>query len=229
MAKRLFDVIVAIFGLMVAIPVIAIAALGIRLTSRGPIFYQAQRVGRFGRGFKMHKLRSMHITANSGSAITSDGDPRVFPIGRVIRATKIDELPQLWNVLIGQMSIVGPRPEDPRIVADHYTQIDRETLQVRPGLTSPGSIYNYTHGETLVDSSAPERCYVERLLPLKLSMERAYVRKASLTYDLALIGRTIWVLLRKAVGHRQFAEPPEMRMALAESAANPSIVVHSPQ
>ncbi|MCL4117576.1 UNVERIFIED_CONTAM: hypothetical protein GTU68_014616 [Idotea baltica] len=229
MAKRLFDIVGAVLGLLIATPIVAIAAAGIWLTSRGPIFYQAQRVGRFGRGFKMYKLRSMHVAADSGSAITAEADPRVFPVGRCIRATKIDELPQLWNVLIGQMSIVGPRPEDPGIVADHYTQIDRETLLVRPGLTSPGSIYNYTHGETLIDSSAPERCYVDRLLPIKLSMERVYVRKTSLGYDLSLIARTVWVLLRKATGQVQFAEPPEMRMVLAESAAKPSIVVHSPQ
>lgn len=227
MAKRLFDMIVASIGLILVSPVIAIAAIGIRLTSPGPVFYKAARAGRFGHEFKMHKLRSMHVEADKGSAITAENDPRVFFLGRVLRAAKIDELPQLWNVLIGQMSIVGPRPEDPQIVADHYSQIDHETLQVRPGLTSPGSIYNYTHGETLIDASDPVNCYVNRLLPVKLSMERAYVRQANLLYDLQLIIRTIWVLARKALGVQQFSDPPEMRMVLAESAASQTTVIHS--
>ena len=227
MVKRLFDILVASVGLMLAFPLIALGAIGIRLTSPGPVFYRAVRVGQLGREFNMYKLRSMHVAIEQGSAITTDRDPRVFACGRLLRALKIDELPQLWNVLIGQMSIVGPRPEDPKIVADHYTQIDQSTLMVRPGLTSPGSIYNYTHGETMIDSTDPEGCYVDRLLPVKLSLERAYLLNASLLYDVRLILRTVWVLARKAVGIRRFGDPPEMQLVLAESAGIGPLAIRS--
>jgi lipopolysaccharide/colanic/teichoic acid biosynthesis glycosyltransferase len=227
MVKRLFDILVATFGLVLAIPVIAFGAIGIRLTSPGPVFYPAVRIGQLGREFKMYKLRSMHVATGQCSAITADHDPRVFAFGRLLRALKIDELPQLWNVLIGQMSIVGPRPEDPKIVADHYTQIDQATLMVKPGLTSPGSIYNYTHGETMIDSTDPERSYVDHLLPVKLSLEQAYLRDASLLYDVRLILRTVWVLACKAVGIRRFADPPEMRVVLADSAGTRRLAIRT--
>ena len=227
MVKRLFDILVASVGLVFASPLIALGVIGIRLTSPGPVFYRAARIGQFGREFKMYKLRSMHVATQDGSAITADEDPRVFACGRLLRALKIDELPQFWNVVIGQMSIVGPRPEDPRIVAEHYTQIDQTTLMVRPGLTSPGSIYNYTHGETMIDSSDPEKCYVDHLLPVKLSLERAYLRNAGFLYDVRLIVRTVWVLGCKAIGIQRFADPPEMRLVLAESAGVRPVAVRS--
>jgi lipopolysaccharide/colanic/teichoic acid biosynthesis glycosyltransferase len=227
MVKRLFDILVAMVGLVLAIPVIAFGAIGIRLTSPGPVFFPAVRIGQLGREFKMYKLRSMHVATGQCSAITADHDPRVFAFGRLLRALKIDELPQLWNVLIGQMSIVGPRPEDPKIVADHYTQIDQATLMVKPGLTSPGSIYNYTHGETMIDSTDPERSYVDHLLPVKLSLEQAYLRDASLLYDVRLILRTVWVLACKAVGIRRFADPPEMRVVLADSAGTRRLAIRT--
>lgn len=210
MAKRLFDICAASIGLVIAGPIIGVAAIAVRMTSRGPAFYHAARIGRDNCEFKMHKLRSMHVVKSTDSVITATGDPRVFVVGRILRALKIDELPQLWNVLKGEMSIVGPRPEDPKIVRDHYSTADMETLQVRPGLTSPGSIYNYTHGENLIDVDSPERCYVDRLLPIKLELERTYIRKSSLAYDIRLILRTISVLFRRAIGVTHFADPPEL-------------------
>src|SRR5256884_6039922 len=170
MAKRLLDIVLAALGLALVAPVLALAALGIRLASRGPVLYRARRMGRAGAPFTMYKLRTMHQRRPApASRITGQDDPRVFPLGAWLRRTKIDELPQLFNVVRGDMSLVGPRPEDPAIVVRHYAPVHRETLAVRPGLASPGSIYNYTHGERLLLSGQPERDYVDRLLPLKLA------------------------------------------------------------
>ena len=142
MAKRVFDIVVASLTLLAALPVLAVAALAIRLASPGPVLHRAARAGRDGRPFTMLKLRTMHVAppGESGSRITDPADPRVFPVGALLRRTKIDELPQLVNVLRGEMAIVGPRPEDPEIVRKHYSPTHRETLRVRPGLVSPGSI-----------------------------------------------------------------------------------------
>src|ERR671923_1545938 len=126
MAKRLIDIVLAGVGLALAAPVLALAALGIRLSSPGPVFYRARRAGRAGSCFTMYKLRTMHQRRpGQASRITGQDDPRVFPLGALLRRTKIDELPQLFNVLRGDMSIVGPRPEDPAIVARHYTPLLR--------------------------------------------------------------------------------------------------------
>ena len=211
MARRLADVLLAAAGLLVTAPLLAVAAVGIRLASPGPVLYRAQRVARGGRLFTMYKLRTMHTEASSdrGPVITAPRDARVFPFGAWLRRSKIDELPQLWNVLRGDMSIVGPRPEDPRIVREHFRPLHFETLHVRPGLASPGSIYNYTHGEALLAGGDPEARYVERLLPFKLALDVVYVRRRSLGYDASIIGRTCVVILGSLVGRRRFPEPPE--------------------
>src|SRR5947209_517094 len=128
----------------------------------------------------MFKLRTMHLRRRSDSSrITGARDPRVFPFGAWLRAVKLDELPQLINVLKGEMAIVGPRPEDPAIVARHYDALGRETLTVRPGLASPGSIYSSTHGDALLTGTDPEAAYAERLLPVKLALDVVYVRHGS--------------------------------------------------
>src|SRR5437870_10188405 len=143
MAKRLFDIVFSLLGLGILWPVLLISAAGMGLTSRGPILYRARRVGRNGEEFTMHKFRTMHHGDGGRSrAVTAARDPRVFAFGSVLRRLKLDELPQLFDVLRGKMSFVGPRPEDPRIVREHYTTWHLETLRVRPGLASPGSIYN---------------------------------------------------------------------------------------
>jgi len=212
--KRLLDVLLAGVALLVTAPLVALAAVLIRRVSRGPALYRTVRVGRGGAGFVMYKLRTMQVRRGAGwSAITGQDDPRVFGLGVWLRRTKLDELPQLFNVLRGEMAIVGPRPEDPRIVAAHYTPLQRETLTVRPGLTSPGSVYSYTHGEALLCGGDPEAVYVATLLPIKLALDLVYVRRASLAYDLRLIGRTAWVLGARLLGKRSFAEPPEMTQA----------------
>ena len=214
MVKRLFDVVAAMLGLVATAPVLLVAALGIRWSSPGPILYRARRAGRSGRPFPMYKLRTMHLDAVGGrSRVTAVDDPRVFPLGRVLRRTKIDELPQLVNVLRGEMSIIGPRPEDPDIVAGHYGPDARATLGVRPGLASPGSLYHDTHGAGYLVGDDPERRYVESLLPRKLALDLVYVERASLWYDLRLILRTLGIIAGKVAGRRRFPDPPELRAA----------------
>ncbi len=219
MSKRAFDLALAVPAMAVAIPLIALAAVAIRLTSPGPVLYRATRVGRGNRPFTMFKLRTMHVHRSQGSgkiadsAITAKNDPRVFRVGAVLRSTKLDELPQLFNVLRGEMSLVGPRPEDPRFVAEHYTPAHLATLDVPPGLTSPGSVWYYASAEAELTADDPERHYVERVLPLKLALDLVYVRGISVWYDVALIARTVRVLGALLLGWRQFADPPEMSAA----------------
>src|SRR3954463_15533828 len=169
--KRFIDVAVAGVALVVLSPVLAVAAIGVKLSSRGPALYGARRVGKDGVLFTLHKFRTMRVDrGGQGSRITAAGDTRIFPFGRVLRQTKIDELPQLFDILRGVMSLVGPRPEDPDIVAQHYGPGERETLTVLPGLLSPGSIFNYTHGEALLGGDEAESAYVAKLLPIKLAL-----------------------------------------------------------
>ena len=227
MVNRPLDLALGLLGVALAAPLLAAAAVGIRLSSPGPVLYRARRVGRNGAAFTMYKLRTMHVREGPGSAITGRNDPRVFPFGAWLRRTKIDEIPQLFNVVRGDMSLVGPRPEDPAIVLRHYAPVHRETLAVRPGLASPGSIYNYTHGERLLSSGQPERDYVDRLLPLKLALDVVYVRRASLGYDLTIVGRALWAIASTALGRRRFPDPPELAAArdlMTEEATSCNIV-----
>jgi lipopolysaccharide/colanic/teichoic acid biosynthesis glycosyltransferase len=237
--KRLLDVAVAVFTLVLTAPLMLVAAFGIKLTSPGPIFFRSPRIARdrrrlpsgtsapfaerrrqegyFGREFTMLKFRTMHVGgAGSSSPITGPNDPRVFRFGAWLRATKVDELPQLINVLKGDMTLVGPRPEAPEIVRRHYSSDDLATLQVRPGVTSPGTVYYYTHCESTLATEGLLDDYVGRLLPAKLALDRVYIRRANVLYDLRLIGRTIAGIIVRALGIRRFPNPPE----LAEVDAN---------
>lgn len=200
MTKRLFDIAVAGLALLFFSPFIAIAAVGIKLTSPGPLFYRARRIGRNGAVFTMYKLRTMHVSQNQLSSITSPGDNRIFPFGNLVRQVKVDELPQFWNILIGGMSLVGPRPEAPDIVDKHYTDWMRETLRVRPGVTSPGAIYNYLMADSLIDDANPEGSYARNLLPPKLALERAYLERASLLRDIGYILLTAWAIVAHVLG-----------------------------
>jgi len=212
--RRALDAVLAAVGLIVAAPLLAAAAIGIRRSSPGPVFYTSQRVGRGGRPFVMYKLRTMHQRATHGPVITGVADARVFPFGGFLRRAKLDELPQLFNVLRGDMAIVGPRPEDVGIVERHYGALGRATLAVRPGLTSPGSVWSYTHGEATLRGD-PVAAYVSQLLPIKLALDLGYVQRASLPYDLRIIARTLWVLTTALCGRHTFPEPPEMDAAKA--------------
>jgi len=214
MAKRLFDLVASLLALIVLSPVMACAAIAILIADGMPVFYPARRSGVGGKEFTLLKFRSMkNAKGQGGSVVTSANDPRIFTVGQVLRKTKVDELPQLINILRGDMSVVGPRPEDPGIVENYFTHSERTTLDVRPGLASPGSIYNYTHGEQLLTDDHAEDAYVEKLLPIKMALERVYLERQSMWYDLRLIIRTLIVIAAVAVGRKSFADPPEMDRA----------------
>jgi lipopolysaccharide/colanic/teichoic acid biosynthesis glycosyltransferase len=213
--KRLLDITVSSLCLVASLPLCLFAAIGIRLSSPGPIIYRAQRVGLGGSVFVMHKFRTMHTEQGTRpSAISGAQDPRVFRLGALLRRLKIDELPQLYDVLRGKMSLIGPRPEDPRIVREHYDEAGHATLSVHPGLTSPGSLYYYTHGEQLLTGGDPEMFYVERLLPTKLALDLVYVREASFIYDLRLLARTAKTLIFVVLGRESFPDPPELEKSI---------------
>lgn len=187
--KRLLDLVMSVPAIVVASPVIAVAAVAVKLDTRGPVLYRGWRVGRNGRPFQIVKLRSMVAGAESaGSAVTSAGDPRVTRVGRFLRRTKADELPQLWNVIRGDMSLVGPRPEHPDYVR-LYTPEQRRVLNVRPGITSTTSLKFHDEERMLAEHGGPS-VYAESILPRKLAMDLEYVDDHSIGGDLRIIGRT---------------------------------------
>ena len=193
--RRWLDVAASLAGLAVLSPLFLMIGLWIKLDSPGPVFYRATRVGRNGRLFRLYKFRSMVAGADrQGPGITATGDARVTRAGRALRRTKIDELPQLLNVLSGDMSLVGPRPEDPRYVA-LYTPEQRRVLAVRPGITSAASLA-YRHEEQLLAGPDWETVYREQVLPAKLAIDLDYLAQRSLWSDLGLIVRTIGSMLR---------------------------------
>lgn len=195
MAKRLFDLIASAVGLLLLSPLLLLIAAAVRLESHGPALHRAVRVGRGRREFTLYKFRTMVLNAaEAGPGITVSADPRVTRVGRVLRRAKLDELPQLINVLRGEMSIVGPRPEDPRYVA-LYSPEQREVLTVRPGITSPASV-RFRDEEALLSGSDWEQRYIEEIMPAKLALDLEYVRHASLRRDLAVLWKTLVALLR---------------------------------
>lgn len=195
MLKRLFDVVVSGAGLILLSPLLLALALAVKLGSPGPIFYRANRVGCYGTPFKLLKFRSMVINADRiGPAVTGAADPRITRVGRFLRRTKLDELPQLINVLRGEMSLVGPRPEDPRYVA-LYTEEQRQVLNVRPGITSPASVA-YRNEEAMLVGDDWEKHYVEQIMPAKLAVDLEYARNASLWRDVRVILGTLRALFR---------------------------------
>lgn len=189
--KRAFDlVLAAVLGLLLLLPALVVA-VAVRLGSPGPALYRAERVGRGGRRFRMLKFRTMRVGADSGSGITTRDDDRVTGLGRFLRAFRIDEWPQLWNVLVGDMSLVGPRPETPRFVAldDPLWQ---EVLSIRPGITGLAQLDFADHEQDLLGDDDPERDYRERVQPAKLAMDARYVRTRSLGGDVVLLVRTLF-------------------------------------
>ena len=193
--RRLFDISVAAIGLLLLSPLWLMIALLIRLDSPGPLFYRAKRVGKDGQAFYLFKFRSMVTDADrQGPAITTAGDARVTSVGRILRKTKLDELPQLLNVLRGEMSLVGPRPEDPRYVAI-YTPEQRQVLTVPPGITSAASL-TFRHEEELLTGENWETLYRTQVLPTKLEIDLAYLRQRTLLSDIWLILRTVGAMAR---------------------------------
>lgn len=200
----LWQRLVAGFGLVAGSPILAAAAVMIKKSDPGPVLYRAARAGVGGRPFAMYKLRTMRQHSDALGSITAAADTRIFPAGGLLRKLKLDELPQLANVVTGDMALVGPRPEAVDIVNDHYRPWMMETLTVPPGITGPGSLHYIEQEKELPpDPSEALRVYVETLLPRKLAYELVYVRSRSFRYELQLIGRTLLgVLGRQRDGDR---------------------------
>ena len=192
MLKRLFDLICAGAGLVLLSPLLLGIALWIKLDSPGPVFFRQLRVGRFGVPFRIHKFRSMTEGAPlAGPELTVGADPRITRAGHVLRRAKLDELPQLIDVLLGTMSLVGPRPEVPRYVAMYPAELREKVLSVRPGITDLASIEYRDESTLLARVADPERVYVEQVMPAKLRYAAQYVDRMSLLNDVRLIGATL--------------------------------------
>jgi lipopolysaccharide/colanic/teichoic acid biosynthesis glycosyltransferase len=195
-AKRLFDLVVAAIALLLLAPLLAALALWVRLDSPGPVFFRQQRVGRHGVPFRIHKFRSMVADAPArGLPLTVGADPRITRAGAFLRRTRLDELPQLIDVLQGTMSLVGPRPEVPKYVAHYPADLRERVLAVRPGITDPSSLAYIDEAALLAAAADPEREYIEVVLPDKLRAAAAYAERASLLTDLRVLLRTLGVLL----------------------------------
>jgi lipopolysaccharide/colanic/teichoic acid biosynthesis glycosyltransferase len=199
--KRTLDVIFSCIALMLLAPLFLIVAVVIRLDSSGPILFLQERVGRGGKVFLLIKFRSMVNNAPGlGPGITVSQDKRVTRFGHILRSWKLDELPQLWNVLVGEMSLVGPRPELPVYVRE-YTAEQRQVLQIRPGVTDPASLRFRNESEILGQSQNPEKFYREEILPEKLSLNLKYLREVSFKNDLSVILSTLWAVATESSLH----------------------------
>lgn len=191
MGKRLFDIAFALVLLVLLSPLLVLFALAVAFTSSGGAFFQQQRVGKGGEPFALLKFRSMRPGSEAKGQLTIGGrDPRITGVGYFLRKTKLDELPQLWNVLVGDMSVVGPRPEVPRYVA-LYTPEQRAVLSVRPGITGMASLDYIDENELLAKASDPEKAYIEEVMPAKLALDLRYVREHNAALDLRIIAVTI--------------------------------------
>jgi lipopolysaccharide/colanic/teichoic acid biosynthesis glycosyltransferase len=190
--KRLLDVVIAVIGVIVlAVPMVLIGAW-IKFDSAGSIFFRQIRVGRYGHEFRIFKFRTMRGTIpNAIPQLTIGDDPRITRVGAFLRRYKIDELPQLFNVLCGHMSLVGPRPEVPFYVAYYPTEMRDVVLSVRPGITDLASVYFRNESELLSQSSEPEKTYIEEVLPVKLRFYAEYVRRRNLLLDMKIAFRTL--------------------------------------
>ena len=195
--KRLFDIIASGLGLIVLSPLFLILAIWIKLDSKGPVFYRQVREGYKNKDFRIFKFRSMRVGADKGSLVTIGGhDPRVTRSGYFIRKFKFDELPQLINVFLGDMSLVGPRPEV-RHYVDYWTPEQMHVLDVRPGITDPASIKFRNENELMEKTEDPEKYYIEVIMQEKIKLYLEYVEKHSFFYDLGLIFKTFWVIVKE--------------------------------
>lgn len=195
--KRIFDVLASGCGLLVLSPILLILAIWIKLDSNGPVFYRQVRVGRNNRDFRIFKFRSMRVGSDKGSLVTIGGrDPRVTGSGYFIRKFKFDELPQLINVFIGDMSLVGPRPEV-RHYVNYWTSEQMHVLDVRPGITDPASIKFRNENALLEKAEDPERYYIEVVMQEKIKLYLEYVAKHHFWYDIELIFQTFWVIVKE--------------------------------
>ncbi len=204
---RFIERVFALLMLVVLSPLFIIVSSIIRITSPGPIFFRPQRIGYKSEVFTLYKFRSMHVNSGDIRVTTLKNDSRIYPFGRFIRNTKIDELPQLINILIGEMSFIGPRPEDKKVYKEYFIDKYAEIYNVKPGLSSPASLYDFTHGEMYVDSDE----YVENFLYKKLDLELYYSRNKSFLYDVRIFFKTIYIIILKILGVKQFKLPKEMK------------------
>lgn len=196
MSKRAFDVILATLALVVLWPFGLLVATAIKLDSRGPVFFRHARVGQFGREFLIHKFRTMHVDApRQGLELTVDGDPRITRVGRTLRRWRLDEWPQLIDVLLGHMSLVGPRPEVPRYAAAVPQPLRDHWLAFKPGMTDPASLAHIDEDRRLATCADPERVYIDEILPTKVHASIEYASTATRASDL----RVIWQTARRLV------------------------------
>lgn len=195
--KRLFDIVASGFGLLFLCPILLIVAIWIKLDSKGPVFYRQVRVGMHNKDFHIFKFRSMSVGADKGSLVTIGGrDPRVTHSGYFIRKYKLDELPQLINVFVGDMSLVGPRPEV-RHYVNYWTEEQMRILDVRPGITDPASIKFRNENEMIEQAEDPEDYYINVIMQEKSKLYLEYVQNASFWYDIILIFRTLYVVIKE--------------------------------
>lgn len=195
--KRCFDIAASFFGILFLLIPFAAVAVAVKCSSRGPVFFRQVRVGKNGREFRIYKFRTMVADAEKkGMQITVGGDSRVTGIGRVLRKTKVDELPQLFNVFAGQMSFVGPRPEVPHYV-DMYSDYQKNVLRIKPGITELASIVYRDENDILAESEDPERTYIEEIMPKKIELNIEYMQKMNVFYDIYLIFKTFAAVLKR--------------------------------
>ncbi|MBX0313159.1 MAG: sugar transferase [Sulfurihydrogenibium sp.] len=195
--KRIFDVTASIIGLIVLLPLFIIIAILIKLNDKGPIFYKQKRIGQNFKPFELLKFRTMVVNADKiGPAVTKDGDPRITKIGKFLRKTKLDELPQLWNVIRGDMSIVGPRPEVEKYI-QYYKDDYKEILKVKPGITDYATIKFRNEEEILSKYDDTESAYIKYVLPEKIKLYKTYIKEISFFTDLKIIFWTLWRIVSK--------------------------------
>ena len=196
--KRLFDFITSLCGLILLSPIFILIAFWIKVDSQGSVFFRQERVGFQGALFRIHKFRTMALDAEkNGRQITVSTDSRITTVGRFLRKHKLDELPQLIDVLVGDMSLVGPRPEVSKYVDCYSDDEKHDVLSVKPGITDNASIYFRDENELLASSDDPEAAYINEVLPKKIALYRKYVRESSFFGDLAIIFKTIFLILKK--------------------------------
>lgn len=195
MLKRIFDIILSLFGLIILLPFMLIIAIFIKLDTKGPIFFKQLRVTKNGREFKIFKYRTMKVGSDKYSQITIGEDSRITKVGSFLRRYKLDEIPQLINVLIGDMSLVGPRPEVPKYVA-LYTDEQKEILKARAGITDYASIEFSNENDLLASEENPEKAYIEKIMPKKIELNKKYLSEISILTDIKIILLTIKKILK---------------------------------
>lgn len=197
MLKRLFDIFCAALGLLCLLPLIVVISIWIKLDSRGPVFFRQERVGQYGRVFRIHKFRTMRVDAEQGGRLTVGRDSRITGCGHFLRKSKLDELPQLFDVLIGKMSLVGPRPEVQEYIDCYPINVRDKVLSVRPGITDRASIEMVDENEILAQYADPRQAYIDHILPIKQRYYMAYVDNYGVVTDIRIIFSTLLKIVKR--------------------------------